>query len=242
MRTLLSPPGCPSAEQGWFCCAWLWCIAPVVWAWRCECVTALPAGLFITCEYCHHLTKAIWNKCLCGTSFITQLGDTKSLDLFSSLWRQSQEMCFTWRGGSFPAAGGEMLLSAELLAVTEGLPLLSFISEPWLLAMQLHSLGLLWLLLSSLDCQKLSQSHFSVPCAAVDVVKWLKSFCRAILSQGLFVSIHGHSAECSPTSPHLGTAWSVPSLPADPAPALHREAEAVENLTAVGYSHGYFLY
>lgn len=36
-----------------------------------------------------------------------------------------------------------MLLSAELLAVTEGLPLLSFISEPWLLAMQLHSLGLL---------------------------------------------------------------------------------------------------
>lgn len=38
---------------------------------RCECVTALPADLFITCEYCHYLTKAIWNECFCGTSFIT---------------------------------------------------------------------------------------------------------------------------------------------------------------------------
>lgn len=53
-------------------------------------------------------------------------------------------MWFTWpKGSSFPATGREILLSAELLAVAEGLPLLSFISEAWLLAMQLHSVCLL---------------------------------------------------------------------------------------------------
>lgn len=74
-----------------------------------------------------------------------------------------------------------MLLSAELLAVTEGLPLL-------LLSLSLGSRPcscISFACSDSLDCQKLSQSHFSVPCAGVEVVKWLKSFCRAVLSQGL---------------------------------------------------------
>lgn len=55
-------------------------------------------------------------------------------------------MWFTWpKGSSSPAPGREILLSAELLAMAEGLPLLSFISEAWLLAMQLHSVCSLWL-------------------------------------------------------------------------------------------------
>lgn len=55
-------------------------------------------------------------------------------------------MWFTWpKGSSSPAPGREILLSAELLAMAEGLLLLSFISEAWLLAMQLHSACSLWL-------------------------------------------------------------------------------------------------
>lgn len=46
---------------------------------------------------------------------------------------------------------------------------------------------------------------------------------------GPVVPILGHSGEWSPTSPDLGTALSVLSLTPDPAPALHREVEAVEN-------------
>lgn len=137
-------------------------------------------------------------------------------------------MCFTWREGSFPAAGREMLLSAELLAVTEGLALLFYL---WGLALG-HAVALPLLALTLVVLFGLSEIE---PKPLLYSLCWSwgcgvpQELLQGSSSSGPAVPTHGHSGEWSPSSPDLGTAWSVLSLTAAPAPALHREVEAVEN-------------
>lgn len=203
-EAFLSLPSSPPAEQWRFCClALVHCPHGV---------GTRDVNVWLHCLqiYSSHVNIAItWQKQYEMNVFVAHLSShsweiPNLLTFLAVFWgRVGRLGRFTWREGSFPAAGREMLLSAELLAVTEGLPLLSFIFEAWLLAMQLHSLCLLWLLLSSLGCQKLSQSHFSVPCAGVEVVTWCKSFLRACSAHSwtlrwvvTYISWLGDSPEC----------------------------------------------
>lgn len=109
-------------------------------------------------------------------------------------------MCFIWREGSFPAAGREMLLSAELVAVTEGLQLLSFISR-----------------LGSWPCSCNPFARSDSCCPLWIVRNWAKAISlflvlelrlwrgsRAFPGQLFLRACCARS--CSPTSPDLGTA------------------------------------